>query len=272
MSKTSQKPTNTIDSTESIYLSSSEDEDCGFKSVELDEIDKFLLGLPEFDYVTRIKLYELMFKGTFEYYSDVLAMATCDKAIVKEMFRENIFQESFGTSVIKMTSVNDTFLLQPHAWNMVEMEKDLLINAYHEVCFRLGKPDMTKGLNPNDILFRFGVPLGFGFIFTVDYIFDDSTNGVKVKLHYRNATSGQKHSDACSLIAPAWSFVDFIGYGPFIGVLTTNNCMAQNIENESELPASQRFGNEVMKFLTEGRTSVLENIKTEYIVRRVYNC
>ena len=275
MSKTPKTVKNTMDSTESIYLSSSEDEDCDFqKSLELTEIDKFLLGLPEFDYVTRIKLYELMFKGTFEYYSDILAMSTSEKVVVKELFRENIFQESFGTSVIKMTSGNDTFLLQPHAWNLVEMERDLLRNAYHEVCFRLGKPDMTRGLKGNDILFRFGVPLGYGFIFTVDYIFDESINGVNVKFHYRNANTEHNDSDctSCSFIAPAWSFVDFIGYGPFIGVLTANNCMAENIKNASELPDSQKFGNEVMTFLTEGRTSVLETIKNEYIVRRVYNC
>ena len=239
----------------------------------LKSVDKFLMRLPQFDYITDVKVYSLLFKGTFKYFSDAMAMSSVDKSVVKDLFTENIFHDSFGMSVIKLTHKEVPFLMQPHVWNMIEMEKELLLTGYNEVCFRLSKKNEIKDLESNSVLFRFGIPLAFEFLFIIDYVYD-SKDEFKIRLSYKN--KGRDMSDSSyndySLTLPATSFIDFLSYCPFLGFLLTNSCLTDNTDNPSYIPPSQKFGNEVNDYLMRGRSSPLDVAKHELSVKRVYAC
>ena len=257
-----------LSSNESVYYSDSSDssDDESFKS-----IDRFLMRLPQFDYITDVKIYSLLFKGTFKYFSDAMAMSSVDKSVVKDLFTENIFHDNFGMSVIKLTHKDMSFQMQPHVWNMIELEKELLLTAYNEVSYRLSKNEAIKELKKDSILFRFGVPLAFEFLFILDYVYA-SEDKFNVRLSYTN--KGRDMSDSSykdySLLLPANSFIDFLGYCPFLGFLLTNSCLAENIQYPSSLPPSQKFGSDVNHYLMCGRSSPLDVAKHELTVKRVY--
>lgn len=267
MSKTQPHPSTC--SEESVYYSdsfdSSDDEN---ESPRQKSVDRFLMRLPQFDYITEVKIFSVLFKGTFKYFSDAMVMSLADKLVVKDLFDENIFHDNFGMSIVQLTHNDKTFLMQPHVWNVIELEKDLLNVAYNEVIFRLAKKE-DKKLVRNDVLFRFGIPLAFDFLFHLDYIYDESEDSFKVKLSYTNKSFDSGYKNYC-LILPANSFIDFLGYCPFMGILSTNGCLAENIHNPSEIFSPRKFGKEVNEYLMGGRTPILESIKKEFSVKRVY--
>lgn len=255
-----------------LEIISSDEED--YETQAEDSVDKFLMMVPEVDFITTVKLYKLFFDGEFQYFSDVLLLPYGDKVILKHLFEENIFSENFGTSIIKLTSGNNIFLLQPHVWNIIENERELLANVYSEICFRLSETNDSEKPKSNEVLFRYTIPLALNYILAFEYIYDETKNvdQVIVNLKYKNIhqTIETAFKDY-DISFPAGSFNDFLTCGPFIGTITTNSCLAVHLpDNFHEKYPTDQFGSELSIDMLSDRKSIIDKVKKELIVKRVY--
>lgn len=229
---------------------------------ECNELDTYLSKIQTPRYKHTVLFFNFCFEdeGTFDFYTHTRDLSLGDKISVRKFYEQNIFNENSGESIIKIADAkNNSFLMQPSVWAIIEADKEVIREGYEEALFKLTQFEgELKGIkfqldNPSqyEILFRYAIPMGMGWKLCMDFIYDNTgkssntSSKIFLQLHYTHQQNidlkFQSYDrnfflETYHMLLSAEHFIEFLHYGPILPILMTNPILKPPAEDIQSLP------------------------------------